>query len=209
MGDLPGVFVCFDDPNHRATADADVGRRLVSQAGLNRLEALTGDLYRLAVLARCEHSACVGFEHHRRQQVAIVGVLLQGFINGLLELLSASRQGGKFFRPPVDLAAFKIHDAAAQRFVSHILLVGAQCGVNIQTPGVGVLAVLGKHELAHRLGDKLGVYPAVVGVGLDFELLLFGRGRLLRIDETVFQHALNDVQLTRAGPFRVGNRVVG
>ena len=209
LRDFPGVLECFGDPDHRPGANFDVRRRLVRQPRLRGFEAFTRDLKGFTVLAQSGYFFRVSAQHHRRHHVAVVRVFVQGLVNDVLSLLRVSGQCHKFLGPTVNLPALKVHDAAAQRLVSGILVRGAQGGVHVQTAGVGFLTVLRVHQLPHHFGHVLRVHFVEVCTGFDRQLGLLGGGSLVSGDEAVFQHAVNDVQLTRAGPLGVSDGVVG
>ena len=150
-----------------------------------------------------------GFQHHGGHHVAVVRVVGQRIVNHIFGLFRVRRQGDEFFRATVNLAPLEIHDALAQRFVGGRLLHRRQRRVDIQAAGVGVVPVLAVDQLANSLGHVLCMHPPVVLAFAYFELLFFGRNRLLCGDEFVFLHALNDVELAGAGSLRVADRVEG
>ena len=149
----------------------------------------------LAVLADHHHFFRGGFEHHRRQHIAIVGVFFQSVIDGIVHLFGVDWQVDELFRTPVNLAALKIHDALAQSFVSGHLLVRLHRGVNVQTAGVGVLAILRINHLANGLGHVFGMQNFLVRCRSQLEWLSLSRFGLSRCDVLVVFHPLNDVEL--------------
>ena len=64
LGYFPCVLDRAGNANDRATADLDIGWRLVRQAGLGRLEAFARDFNRLGVLAHGLDRLGVGLQHH-------------------------------------------------------------------------------------------------------------------------------------------------
>src|SRR5574344_913 len=106
------------------------------------------------------------------------------------------------------LALFVVHDASAQGLVGSLLFARSQCGVHVQATGVGIAAILGKHQLTGHFCNVLSMYLAVVAIGADFELLLLGSFSLLFRNEAITFHALDDVELACACPFGVVDGVV-
>ena len=209
LGDFPSVLGSLRNADDCAAHDLDVRRSLVRQARLGGFKALPGDLQRFPVLADCPDSSGVGFQHHGGHDVAVVGVFVQGLVNGVFKLARIGGQVHIFFRPPVNLAPLKVHDAPAQRPVRDFLVCGAQRGVDVQPAGVGFFSVLGEHQLAHRLRHVFSMHLEVVVVELDDEVLGAGLISLCCRDEAAFHHAVDDVLLPDAGPLGVADRVVG
>ena len=136
-------------------------------------------------------------------------MLFQRFKNGVFAFLWVVWQGDEFLRPAVGLAAFKIHDAPAQRTVRGFLVGAAQGGPHVQAPGVGFIPILRKHQLANHLGDVFRMHFLSRCRGFDVQdLRLRGLG-LLCAEEAVFQHAFDDVLLPNPRSLGVYNRVVG
>ena len=209
LGDFPGVLDGLGHADHGTTADLDVRGGFVGQTRLGWLETFAGNIDRLAVLAHGLDVFAVGFEHHGRHHVAVVGVLVQRVKNGFFEFLLGGGQGDKLLRSAVDLAAFKVHDAPAQRFVGGGLVGAAQRGGHVQATRIGFVTVLGIDQLAHHFCNKFGVHLAGIAGGADFEFLLLGGCGVLLRDKAVFQHPVDDVALAHACTFGVADRVVG
>ena len=209
LGDLPRVPGRQRYPNHRPAAHLDIGRGFFGKARLRRLQAFASDLQHVAIEAHRLDFFGISLQHHSSHHIAIVWMLVQRFVNGIFELLAALWQCDELLRPAVDLAPFKVHDAPAQRLVRHVLVTGTQGGEDVEPARVGFIAVLDKHQLAHRFGHVFGVYGCVVSGQLDFQLLLLGGLRLLRRDEVVLQHAVNHANLPRPRALGVADRVVG
>ena len=136
-------------------------------------------------------------------------MVVERVVNRVFQILPAGREIDELFRPAVHLPALEVHDAASQRPVGGELLLGAERGLHVQAPGVGFVAVLGKHQLADHLSHVFGVDGVDVGPGLDFEHLIAGGLGLCVGDETVLQHPVDDVPLARLGASRVADGVVG
>ena len=163
LGDLP--LGAFENADHRAGPELDIGRCFVGQARLNWLEPLTGDFDHLAVLAHGPHHFWRGFEHHSGQQVALVTLLDQGVIDQLIAFARIGGQVDELFGPPVLLALFIVHDAPAQGLVGHLLIGGTHRGVDLQTTGIGIRTVLREHQGPRHLGHIVGVVAkAQVGI---------------------------------------------
>lgn len=64
-------------------------------------------------------------------------------------------------------------------------------------------------SLAGHFGHVLGVDARGVGAGADLQVFLLGSGGILRRDEAVLLHAVDDVQLANAGALGIADRVVG
>ena len=209
LGGLPGLLGRGDHADDGAAPDLDVRRGLVREARLHGLEALARDLYRLAAGAHGHDLLGAGFEHHGREHVAVVRVLGQQVVDVLLQLGRIARQGDELLRAAVVLPPLVGHDALAQGLVGGVLFGGIDRGVDVEPAGVGLVAILGKHELARHLGEVLGVDAAAVRMGAQAQLFL---PRLLGLrggDETVLLHAVDDVQLPCPGALVVADRVVG
>ena len=136
-------------------------------------------------------------------------MVCQCVINGVFHLLGAGRQRHKLFWPPVLLAPFVIHDPTPQSDIGSLLFCGVKGGVHIETACVGLVAVLGKDQLAGHFRHVFSVDTGVVGPRADFQFFFLGLLCLLRSDEAVFLHPLDDVLLTSAGTFRIADGVVG
>jgi hypothetical protein len=133
----------------------------------------------------------------------------QGIVNRVFEFARVGRQVDEALGAAVVLAQLVVHDAAAQRLVSHLLVVGTHGGVNIQAACVNFGAVLREHQLACHLGHIFRMGLRAGGGVADFQLFFFGRFCLCLGDEVVFQHALDDVELARACTLGVVDGVVG
>ena len=81
-------------------------------------------------------------------------------------------------------------------------------GVHIETACVGLIAVLGKDQLTGHFRHIFSVDARVVGSRADSQFFLLGLHCLLRSDEAVFFHPLDDVLLTSAGTLRIADGVV-
>ena len=209
LRDFPGVLGRLDHPDHGTGTDLDVGRCLGVQARFGRLEAFARDLDLLAVGTGRQDLARVGIQHHGGEHVSVVGVVGQGVVNGVFTVLGVGGQGHELLGAAVLLAALVVHDAAAQRGVGGFLFAGIDGGVDVQAARVGLVAVLGKDQLARHFGHVLGMHPGVEGACADLQRLGLGFSGLGRRDEAVFLHALDDVELARAGALGVADRVVG
>ena len=209
LGDFPSAFWGLCDADHGAFADLFGRWRFVRQARLHGFESLASDADFFAIGANHQHVAGARFQHHGRQHIAVVGVVFQRVIDGIVHEFRVGGQHDEFFRASVELAALEIHDALAQGFVSQHLLARIDGGVDIQAARVSVLAVLGKNHLPNRFGHVFGVQCFFVGRRAQFERFDFGRFGLLRRDVFVVLHPLNDVELARARAFGVVDGVVG
>ena len=122
-------------------------------------------------------------------------MILQGVHNDVFGVRRDAGQADEYFRPTVNLAAFIVHDAAAQCAVGHGLVICPQGGVNVQPAGVGVVTILRKHQLANGFCHIFCMNTGVVRIGFDLDFFKLGRCCLLGGDKSVGLHALNDVQL--------------
>ena len=122
LGDFPAAFGSARHADDGTRADADIGRGFVGQARLRGLEALAGNFQHFAAGALGDDALGLGLNDHRREHVAVVGALVQGLVDGVFQFLRLGGQRQEFFGPPVNLAALKVHDAAAQSLVSRLLL---------------------------------------------------------------------------------------
>ena len=208
LREAPIAFGVFADTYHRARAQFDIGRSLVGQGRSDRFQAVADDLQHLGVLPHHPHFFRRSLQHHGAEQIAFVTGFNQGVVNGFFKLTRIAGHGDEFFRPPIHLAQFIVQDAAAQGLVSDFLVLGLDGGVNVQTARVNIVAVLRKHQLARHLGHVFGMRGVGCGDAADFQFFGFRRLGLRRSDETVFFHALDDVELARAGAFGVVDRVV-
>ena len=78
-----------------------------------------------------------------------------------------------------------------------------------QNQGKGAAVLHGLEQAAAAgFSHVLSMYFCVVRVGLDLEFFRCGARRLVRSDESVFPHALNDVKLARPSPRGIADRVV-
>ena len=209
LGSFPGVFHGFGNTDDRTTPQLDVGRGFVAQAGLYGFEAVTSNVDGLAITAHNHQLLGTGFQHHSGHQVAVVRVLQQHIVDGFVHLFRVGRQGNEFFRAPVNLAAFVVHDAAAQRLVSGLLVGRIQRGVHVQATGVNLGAVLRINQLAYHFCNIFGMDACAVGARADDQFFRLGFCGLLGGDKANVFHALDDVELARPGAAGVGDRVVG
>ena len=209
LGDLPGVLGRLRHADHRAAADLDIGWRLGRKARLRGPQAFTGDLHGFAVGAHGLDFLGAGLQYHRRHHVAVVGMLGQCVVHRLVGFLGVVRQVDEALGPAVRLAALVVHDALAQRLVGRRLVGGNQRRVDLHAAGVNAVAVLRVHHLAHRLGHVLGMQPVRIGGIAQVQFFLLGFGRLLGGDEAGLLHAVDHIELPRAGAPRVDHRVVG
>ena len=136
-------------------------------------------------------------------------MFVQSIIDRFVHLLLHGRQIYELLRPAVNLAPLEVHDAATQRLVGGILVGRLDSRVDIEPAGVGFVAVLCVHQLANRLGYVLRMDAHRVRAGFQFQRLLLCGLCLCHCNESVFLHAVDDVQLSATRPFRVANRVVG
>ena len=88
-----------------------------------------------------------------------------------------------------------------------MLLSGAHRGRDAEATGVSLFAVLVNDGLAHHVGDKVCLDALVAVVHAQLQGLGFGRTGLFSADEAIGLHAFDDVDLARAGPFGVVDRV--
>ena len=109
----------------------------------------------------------VGLQSHGRHDIAIVWVLVQHVVHRVFHLLLRGGQGDELFRPTVDLAPLKIHDAAAQGAIRGILFVRVHRGLHIQAACIGLVTILVEHELAHHLGHVFSVHLVDIRAALD------------------------------------------
>ena len=176
---------------------------------MHRPQAFTGDFNRITIGADDNDFARRCLQYYGSEDVAIVRVLGQYFVNGVVALLAGFGQGDEFFGAPVVLALFVIHDAAAQRVVGHFLVAGDQGGVDIQATGIGFVAILRKYQLAGHFGHVFGMHLVVRIARANVQL--FGTRLLgLRLgDKAVLLHAVNDVLLPDFGTLGVADRIVG
>ena len=150
-----------------------------------------------------------GFQHHGRNHIAVVGMVGQGIVDGVFQLLSVAGQSDELLGAAVLLAAFVVHDAFAQCLVGSLLFTGIEGGVDVQAAGIGVAAVLGKDQLTGHFSHVLCMYTGRIGGSTQLERLFAGLPGLICRDEAVFLHALDDVELADAGALGVADRVVG
>jgi len=207
--DLVASLGHLHDAHHSAAAQTDSWCGLVRQPRLHGLEPIAGDLDRVAIATGDHHLARAGFEHHGREQVAVVGMVVKRIVDGVFEFLRVGGQVDEFLGAAVNLAALVIHDALAQCTVGGALFFGHQGGGDVQSASVGFGAVLGINHLAHGFSHVFGVQDVLVGRGPQVQRFGFGGLGLRRRDEAVVFHALDDVELTRSGTFGVGERVIG
>ena len=195
LGGFPGVLGGLCHADHGTRADADIGRGFVAEPGLDRAQAFAGNFDVFAVAAQRHDLLGVDFRDHSGHQVAVVGVLQQYIVDGLVQFLGVLGQGDEFLGATVDLAPFIVHDAAPQRLVGGVLVGGIERGVDVQTPGVGFPTVLGIDHLAHHLGHVFRMHARAVGAGTDLQFLCLGCLGLFGGDEAVVLHPLDDVEL--------------
>ena len=135
-------------------------------------------------------------------------MFVQHGIDGVFHVLRCVGQGDELLGATVDLAPFEVHDAAAQGPVGGILVAGLDGGVDVQSPGIGFVAVLREHQLAHGFRDVFGMHALGIRPSLELELFIAGLSCLAGRDEAVFLHPVQDVQLPGTGPLGVADRVV-
>ena len=131
LGDFPAAFGSARHADDGARADTDIGRRFVGQARLRGLEALAGNFQHFAAGALGDHALGLDLNDYRREHVAIIRALVQGLVDGVFHLLGVGGQRQEFLWAPVNLAALKVHDAAAQSLVSRLLLRAHQRGDDV------------------------------------------------------------------------------
>jgi hypothetical protein len=203
LRDLEGVLGRSRDADDRATPYPDVGWRLVGKARLRGLEAFPGDLEHIAVGAHRRDFPRVGLEHDGGHHVAVVGMLGERVVDGLVHFLGVIGQIDELLRAAIDLASLVVHDAPAQRLVCGGLIGGDERRVDLQAPGVGAVAVLGIHQLADRLGHVFGVQAIRIGRVAQMQFLQLGLRRLRGGDEAGIAHAIDHVELASACPCRI------
>ena len=162
LRDLPGVLGCFGDPDQGATAQLDVGRRLVRQSRLGRFEAIARDFYRFTVLPNRHNLLRPCLQNHSRHHVIVVRAFCQCIVNRIFGILGVCGEVDEAFRAAIDLPTLKVHDAFTQRLVSHCLVRRAQRGEDIQATGIGLITVLAEDQLTHGFCHKLSMHPAGV-----------------------------------------------
>ena len=113
-------------------------------------EAIAGNFKHFSALAFGANLFRVGLQYNGRHHIAIVGVFIQRFVNGIVKLLCIGGKANVVFRAAVNLAALEIHDAAAQRFVSSSLVRSAYGGLDVQAARVSFVAILIEHQLTHH-----------------------------------------------------------
>ena len=151
----------------------------------------------------------IGVNDDGGQQIAVIGVIVQGIINRLFKFSHLRGEIYKFLRPPINLTTLEVHDAPTQGLVGRRLIGRSdRCG-DIEAAGVGLVTILREHELAHGFCHIFGVNSVGVAARLHIKLLFFCASGFCGSDEPVLLHALNDVQLSASGSLRVADRVVG
>ena len=209
LADAPALVACFDHSDHRPRTDLDVRASLVREARGGGAQALPGDVERLPILPHRYHLARVGVQHHRREQIVAVRVLIERFVHRFITRRAGGRQRDEQFRAAVYLPPLVVQHPLTQRPVGRLLLVGAQAGRHVQAAGIGLVAVLRHHGLAHHLCCVFGVYPLLRAAQPQFQLLGLGGLRLGGGDEAVFEHPVDDVQLSHPCALGIAHRVVG
>ena len=136
-------------------------------------------------------------------------MVFEGLIDEVLSQFGVVRQGDELLRATVNLAAFVVHQTLAQSLVSRHLLLRVNGRVDIQSAGVCVLSILGKHHLPNGFSHKLGMQGFFVARCFQSQGLGFGLSGFTGCDVAVFFHALDDVELTLACAFGVDDGVEG
>ena len=173
------------------------------------LKAFPANVHCLSALSDGFDVLTTGFQYHCGHDIAVVGVFIQYVKNRLVHLLLGRRQRHELFRTPIDLATLKIHDALAQGFVGGGLFGTFEGRVNIQSARIGLLSVLDENQLTYHFCYIFGVNLIATATRSDSQLLILGCLRFLFIDESVVQHAVNDVALANTRSFRVADGVIG
>ena len=108
LGDEPGLFGVLHHTNHRTRSNFDFRTGLGRERGLDRQQALLGDLKGHAILAHSDHLGRAGVQHHRGVEVAVVRDRGDGIVDGIVQCNLVRRQVNEPFRTPVNLPLFVI-----------------------------------------------------------------------------------------------------
>src|SRR5262249_11281228 len=155
-------------------ADLDLGLGRVPQAGAGGVEAPGDDVQVRAGGAHGRDLLPGDFQHHGRHHVAVGQVVGQRVGAPAVQGLGAGRAVDGAVWAPGGLALLVVHDAVAQGLGRGLLLVGLDGRVDVEAAGIGLVAVLGKDQLAHGLGDVLGADGGGLHAGTDVQFLLLG-----------------------------------
>ena len=163
LGNFPRALGGFCDPNQGPTANLDVGRGLVGQARLGGFESFTRDFDAFTVVPKRQNPFRIGLQHNRRHDVTVVRTVGQRIFDGFLGFTGICWKFDKLFWATVNLTPLVVHDALAQGLVRHGLVGRLKRRVDVQSAGIGLVAVLVEHQLPDGLCNVLGVYPSRIG----------------------------------------------
>ncbi len=198
----------LDHADDRPRAQLDLGLGAGRQCRLRELQAVAGEIDRLARQHGRPHQPGRRADHHGRLQVVAVGVLDQRVVDGLLALVGIGGQVDEGFRAAIAMAALVVEDAAPHRFIGGFLIALAQRGVDVQATRIRFFVVLRVHQLAHHFRHVLGVHVELVAFAAHGQLFMDRLVVLLRRDVVQVAHALQDVLLADLGALGVHHRVV-
>ena len=188
LQDLPTIFFVLLNADQGPAPDLLVRRGLVIEHLLREFEALAGYGHHLPAAAVGAHLPRAGLQHHRDEEVVVVGLLRQRLFDGVVRL-ALRGQFDVALRAAVAMAPVVVQHAAAQRGVGRLLVGFGYGGVNAVTFGIDVVGEALVQHLPHHFRDVLGAHGIFVGLVLDHKLHLLCFGKLGVGEVAQFVHA--------------------
>ncbi len=208
LGDRPDAFVILQKADDRAWTYPRRGRRLVGQGSGDKLEPWLANGSRLAVRAQYLHFPRACLRHDTGDQVFAVRVCLKYFFGDLVHLVGICWQINEGLWPPVAVTAVVIHDPAPQGRISRLLIAGSNSGVNLDSLGIGVVAVGVVDHLPGHFRNELGMCRGVPCFSANHKLFLHRLLELLNGERPGLEHPAQHILLALCGPLRIDHRVV-
>ena len=212
--DLPALVAVVADAHDGAAADAARLRRLVGQHRRGKAQAVGADGDFLAAAVYLDLLGR-GLQHHRGEEIIVVAVLGEHFVE-LLVRGAVRCQAGEGLGATVAMAPVIVRHSLAQCGVGSLLVLARDGGEDAYAQLVGLLAELLDRDLARHFGDVLAVNVVRVLFARHSGVALTAgrrghRNRGLEVgllDEAGFEHAAQHILLAHGGARRIDHRVV-
>ena len=195
LGNSPPLVTFVHKAHDRPRMDLDRRCRFGGQARCHRSQTVALDRNGFAILPNDHHFSKPRLQDHSSDQITVVRMLGQNLIDCVIARDFGRRQLDACFRPAVALATVVGQHPVAQGLIGNPLRTGVQTGCHGQSAGVGFVAVLRHHRLAHHFGSELGMHLLLVVDRLQNQLLRHRSARFVTGNIAIGLHALNDVEL--------------
>jgi hypothetical protein len=207
LDDLPGLALRLAmDADDRAAAECASAATPWHRASARRSAATRREGDWLSRAQRRFNLLGVHRGDDRREEIVVVGVLVQSFFEVVLVRLR--RQLGEAFGAAVAVAPVVVENPLAQRGVRRLLVGFPEGGVDAEAAAVDLVRIVLGDGLAHHLRGVFRVY----GVFVHFPFGPYGRLNCLfvlrRSNVPQLGHPAQYVMLALLGALRVGDRVV-